>query len=146
MLQKNAGSKYPHGLVFAPPDGLPLPTGKALDYFSGFSTRVRTLGKEKLFDICTSSGLEAIREGIKADYASHKEDVKPYLTQNCQAIRKALASNTRFQRLRFKAALLDFGILPTLMKSVSDPATLSAIIEIEMAYHTDSPDNKFIVY
>lgn len=146
LLQNNGGPQYPNGVVFADKIGLPFPSGAALSFFVGQPARIRDAGKKALPVVCSTTGQAAILQTIQNDYATHKEDVKPYLMENCEEIKKALASRTRFLKLRFEAAKAYFANLPQFLSLESDPSVLAAILQIQTAYHLDSADGKFIIF
>lgn len=143
----SAGSNLPNGIIFTPAiGGLPALGGKAANFFINHFKRLCAEAKKAPSDICSKAGQDAVLKRVLEDYAKHKGDLKPYLMAHCGVIKKLLASTTRFPAVTHEAAKAYFNNLPQLLKLVPDPAVLAAVIQLQLTYHLDSADGRFIIF
>lgn len=146
LILENAGPAFPNGIFFEPAiGGLPVPTGDARKFFSAATDGIVARAKQTKVHVCDPTNHGGMKTFLKDGFDAGFDLLKPYLRENCVAIRKALASTTDFQRVSLigtKAVIKD---LPNANRLVNDFNMTTAIANVFVTTMFDTDGGRYVL-
>lgn len=141
----DGGKDFPDGILFASKiGGMPVPTGKARDYFKNGILQEAKEAEAHPVDFCSSQGTKVLTDTMIKSLEAHKDDLKEYAEKTCDALFKGEKSITGSRAVLANGARAIISKIPEALKIEPDARVVAALAEIVLTFDLDSKSGDLI--